>query len=247
MSSFRDDPLGNSWLLDPATLLPGQYIDALRLRTNTFGVRRAIGRADGDVPEVCRRCHNAPESLGHVLGQCIHGRHPRIERHNAVVGLLEEECLKQGLTVAKEQTFYVGDEPLRPDLVVKAADSVYVVDVTVRYENVDSLSQAALEKVRKYTPLLPTLRQHFGATKGEVIPVVLGSRGALPKGTRSGLAKFGVVRDCDLRRMSLIALRSSLDIARQHLDYDRGWDPGPRPPSAGGGPAPAPAPAPNPA
>ena len=66
---FRDDPHGNCWLYDPTVFRPNRFIDALKLRTNTFGVNVALRRADKDVPAVCPCCRVKPETLGHVLGE----------------------------------------------------------------------------------------------------------------------------------------------------------------------------------
>jgi hypothetical protein len=57
VQEFCNDPLGNSWLYDPSVLSTSRYKDALRLRTNTFGVNVALRRADKDLPVDCRRCH----------------------------------------------------------------------------------------------------------------------------------------------------------------------------------------------
>lgn len=80
---FWNDPIGNSWLLDQGTLRPGQFIDALKLRTNTHGTRVAIRRADRGAPAMCRRCHGKPETLGHVVGECTAGKRSRISRRPA--------------------------------------------------------------------------------------------------------------------------------------------------------------------
>lgn len=67
VSHFWNDPVGNNWLLDQGTLRPCQFIDALKLRTNTRGTRVVIRRADRAVPAMCKRCHAKPEMLGHVV------------------------------------------------------------------------------------------------------------------------------------------------------------------------------------
>lgn len=221
VAHFWDDPVGNCWLLDQGILRPGQFIDALKLRTNTHGTRVAIRRADRGAQVMCRRCTSKPETLGHVIGECTAGRRSRIARHNEAVGRIAEVLAeKPGTVVAREQVFSLEDGTrLRPDLVIQSSGSVWVVDVTVPFENQNSLQGAALEKVRKYQPLLPTVQEQLGATRGEVIPVVLGARGALPKSTSTALRRMGILDQRFSRSLSLLALRTSIDIVRQHLDY----------------------------
>lgn len=73
------------------------------------------------------------------------------------------------VAVTKEPTIRLpSGENLKPDLVIKSQERVFVVDVTIRHEDGDNLTQGHTDKVRKYTPLLPVLRQRIGANDGEV-------------------------------------------------------------------------------
>lgn len=220
VSWFKDDPIGNYWLLNQTALRPGQFIDAIKMRTNTYGTRVAINRATREGVTACRRCHQKPETLGHVLGECIAGKTARIERHNWIVARIQEDVQQRGAVIAREQEFRSPEgQLLEPDLVVHHQDKVFVVDVTVPFENRNSLSVAALSKSVKYAELVPTIQRQFQATSGEVIPVVLGARGALPKSTVTALKKLGISDRKTLLDFSLMALRSSIDIGRCHLDY----------------------------
>jgi hypothetical protein len=49
VEDFRIDTLGNCWLYHPKVLPSSRFADALRLRTNTFGVNVALRRADKDL------------------------------------------------------------------------------------------------------------------------------------------------------------------------------------------------------
>jgi hypothetical protein len=88
---FRNDPLGNCWLYDPTMLSSSRYTYALRLRTNTFGVNVALKRADKRLPVDCRRCKK-PETLGHVLGECVAGKGMRIQRHDKMAAIIATKC-----------------------------------------------------------------------------------------------------------------------------------------------------------
>jgi hypothetical protein len=85
---FRNVPLGICWLYDPTVLSSSRYTDALRLRTNMFGVNVALRRADNGLPVDCRRCKEKLESLGPVLGECVAGKGMRIQRHQKLSGFL---------------------------------------------------------------------------------------------------------------------------------------------------------------
>lgn len=56
---FANSPNGNHWLLD-----------ALKLCTNTFGVRVALGYTLAEPGVLCRCCGTKPKTLGHVQLDC---------------------------------------------------------------------------------------------------------------------------------------------------------------------------------
>ena len=113
-------------------LRPGQFIDALKLRTNTFGTRVALGHELAEPEVLCRRCRLKPETLGHVIGECVAGRLARIVRHNWLVGKIAERCRLNGMEICREQAFTLPDgSTLRPYLVVKHRDTAAMVEITL--------------------------------------------------------------------------------------------------------------------
>merc|ERR1712240_53550 len=90
--TFRDDPLGNSVINDVNTKT-GLVIDMVKLRTQSFPVRIAVGPTQrrNQVPynTTCRvpEC-TRDESLSHVLQECpaVHGL--RVKRHEVVRDLV---------------------------------------------------------------------------------------------------------------------------------------------------------------
>lgn len=64
--------------------------------------------------------------------------------------------------------------------------------ITVCHEDGDYLAQGRMAKVRKYTPLLPLLQKRVGVADGEVLPIVVGTRGAMPKETVKALRKLRI-------------------------------------------------------
>lgn len=89
--------------------------------------------------------------------------------------------------VAREQLFKGEDRPLRPDLVIKTPGKAIVVDVTVRFEQEESLAEAAAEKSRKYKDILQSVMRDMDVRAAEVMPLVFGSRGGFPRATAKNL------------------------------------------------------------
>ena len=193
VSDFIKNKTGNLWLEDHSLLKPSRFIDALRVRTNTFYTRSVLARADKNMDITCRRCRAQPETLGHILGLCQHTKGLRIKWQNEVKSLLGDRLKnKQNNEIFVEPTIKAGGSLYKPDLVVKNGERVLVVDVTVRYENKDYLAKAEKEKINKYRPCLKALKDLFNASGGEVLPVVLGSRGAIAPNTERVLKRLGI-------------------------------------------------------
>ncbi|KAG5861169.1 hypothetical protein JTB14_032410 [Gonioctena quinquepunctata] len=200
---------------------------------NSCANRVAMNRAVL-VPNLnCRQCDNQLVTLGHILGQCRYTNPSRIRRHDEIRDLIVAESTKQGPTVA------VTVEPtlvaprggnLKPDLVIQNRGRVFVVDVTVHYEDGDGLAVGRNLKINKYSQLLPQLRQRYQAAEAEVLPIVVGTRGAMPRESTMCLAKLGYKSKSILKTISLIALCSSIEIYHYFMDYNaplrqRDWRP----------------------
>lgn len=144
VSYFGKNPVSNCWLRREA-LLPGEEIDLLKMRTKTFLTKESLRRIDPQVDPICRKCKAKIEILGHNLGEFHAGKGPRIERHDSIVDRIEKKAQEGAYTIAREKMFESG-RTLRPDLVIKIQGKTWVVDVTVRFEQGDSLTQASREK-----------------------------------------------------------------------------------------------------
>lgn len=220
--NYKNDRIGNAWLYNPTLLKPTRFLTALRLRTDTAGNRVAINRATPLPDTLCRKCRGMPETLAHILGQCTHTKAQRIRRHDDIVDLVMAEIPKRNkeAVVLKEPRIENNGVALKPDLVVKSQGRVFVVDVTVRHEDGSYLDNGRREKIEKYSPLLPTLKGKMGTSIGDVLPIVIGARGALPKTTIEALQRLNIKNRKTLLTMSLLTLRSSIEIYHSFLDYD---------------------------
>lgn len=218
VGDFKNDKLGNAWLRNPSLLRGSRYLDALRLRTNTFGTRDVLGRTNPRMETSCRRCKIQRETLGHILGMCIHTKPERIRRHDEIKNFVADKVARRH-TVMVEPTINELGELKKPDLVIKFDNEAIVADVTVRYENKSYLSDAEKEKTDKYRHTAELVRIIMGCETSSVMPLVVGSRGAIPRNTRLGLMKLGLTKQ-DIITVSMLALRSSIEMACSFLDYD---------------------------
>jgi hypothetical protein len=95
-----------------------------------------------------------------------------------------------------------------------------VVDVTVRHEDGEYLKIAMSEKQTKYVPFLSAMQRERDAPAADVLPIVVGTRGAMPSDTIKCLKKLGISRMHQLT-ISMIARRSSIELYHPFMDYDR--------------------------
>ncbi|XP_076660648.1 uncharacterized protein LOC143364009 [Halictus rubicundus] len=113
------------------------------------------------------------------------------------------------------------ERTLKPDLVIKMNEDVaYVIDITDRFERGGYLNRAAEEKKVKYLTLLPQVVRQLGVMRASVLSIAVGSRGAIPTVTLMELKKLDINRN-ERITMSMIALRSSIEIANEFIDYGR--------------------------
>ncbi|CAK9834364.1 Retrovirus-related Pol polyprotein from type-1 retrotransposable element R2 (Fragment) [Anthophora retusa] len=215
---FANDTIGNSWLRDPTLLRGSRFIDAIRLRTNTVGTKVVLSQIKPSADIMCRRCHLKSETLGHILGQCIETKPKRIKRHNDICELLVKQLSKTGI-VYSEAKIQGNGELKKPDIIYKNDNKLAIIDVTVRYEDRRSLHDAMEEKIKKYKNIAEQLKIQMGCETTEVIPIVIGSRGAIPKETKDRILQLGF-RKPEILTASLIALRSSIEQVNAFIDYD---------------------------
>ncbi|KMQ83370.1 r2 protein [Lasius niger] len=173
-------------------------------------------RAHDDINPICRACSSIDETLGHVLGQCITTKAKRIKRHNEIVDLLKDRLAATN-RVLVEPTVEHNGERFKPDFVITNEERVIVLDVTVRYKNRSFLTEAAKEKIDKYSNISNKLKRNFNAPQARVVPIVVGSRGALPAATIAELKQLNI-RKTDWLTISLIALKSSIEIANAFMN-----------------------------
>ncbi|KDR21437.1 Retrovirus-related Pol polyprotein from type-1 retrotransposable element R2 [Zootermopsis nevadensis] len=143
------------------------------------GNRTSLNRAVPQTDVSCRKCGARKETLAHILGECIHTKAAVIRRHTEIRDLIMDKIMSNDKTaeVTKEPELQSEKGKLKPDLVVKNQSGVFVVDVTVRYEDGEYLKLAMKEKKDKYGLLLSAMQRERNVPTAEVLPIVVGTRG----------------------------------------------------------------------
>jgi hypothetical protein len=224
-------------MYDPSLLKPGRYWSALKLRTNTAPTKIALQGEHPRVDVSCRMCKSLPETLGHV-GQCTATKEVRIRRHDEVVDIVVNRLSQdKEVTTVKEPKLHT-EAVAKPDILVKRNDRVFVVDVTICHDYSDSMKNGRREKLEKYNKIVPLCCELLGASQGLVVPIAVGSRGAMNKQTQEDLHTNGIIDRRTLLTISLTSLRNTIEIFHQFMDYDPRVDPtdrGPPPDITGQG------------
>ena len=169
--------------------------------------------------KLCRRCGKTAETDIHLLAECNFTKGLRSKRHDRVVdtlgGLIRDK--NHGWETQVERSWRVGQRVFRPDLTVKNGNDIYLVEVTVPFEQgYEYLVQRSLDKTAKYEPLRRELVRSGLYGNVEVIPVVIGSWGTLLSGCRDSLKKLRV--DSGASLLASVACSGSVSIVRTHLN-----------------------------
>ncbi|GFV23115.1 retrovirus-related Pol polyprotein from type-1 retrotransposable element R2 [Trichonephila clavipes] len=130
----------------------------------------------------------------------------------------KEGCVAFKGTVLSENQV-VGSDGLRPDLVNVIDNTIYIIDVTVPFENRRSaFQQAKQRKIEKYTSLIPYFAIR-GFSRVQIVPIVVGSLG--PWHPENDIFFKKVATNSYLRLLRKLCvsdcIRWSRDIYIQHL------------------------------
>jgi hypothetical protein len=146
----------------------------------------------------------------------------RIRRHDEIRDFITNKLakMKDGIKIIEEALILTSMGNLKPDLVVVNQGRVHVVDITVRHEDTGYLDEGYRRKVEKYTPLLEILTEQLHVERGRVLPLVVGTRGSLPKTTIDSLQEINIDDRGSYITISLLALRNSVEMYHTFMDYN---------------------------
>jgi hypothetical protein len=113
----------------------------------------------------------------------------RIRRHNEIRDFISKKlATNPQYQVIEEASIETSSGTPKPDLVVIHRARFHVIDVTVRHVDMGYLEKCHNSKLKKYTPLIPTLAKQLRQQPGRVLHIVIGTIGALPN-QQSSLSK----------------------------------------------------------
>ena len=151
------NPCSNHWITAGAFTSFSDYRFAIRARLNLLPTKTVAKRTGHpEIDTTYPKCHQAPETLGHILNACMPNAGLMRERHNAILKRLVKAVPREAGDKFVEQKIRDAPGDLRPDLVTLNHEKkvATIVDVTIPYEGeVNSFNAARVEKLRKYTPL----------------------------------------------------------------------------------------------
>lgn len=197
ISSFQNDRVSNHWLCDPCRYWfhESETLLALRLRSGTVQTRAFSSLGRPWLLARCALCGYQRETIRHLIGSCPELKPNRMRSHNKVCVYLAAVAESVGWTVQQEPHLVGPHGKIGvPDLVTIKGPCALIIDVAIGYEVApDTLSKAAVLKVRKYTPFIPVLMAlHPGIRVVEVYGFPMGARGKWYCGNDDVLSKLGV-------------------------------------------------------
>ena len=99
----------------------------------------------------------------------------------------------------------------RPDLVIwnNKTKECKIIDFSVPLDQ--NISVKETEKVNNYIPLASELQQLYRTYTYEIIPIVIGTLGAIPKSLKRNLENVGLKKDMNdtIRRMQVAVLKGT--------------------------------------
>jgi Reverse transcriptase (RNA-dependent DNA polymerase) len=225
VEAFRESPLGNTVLRQPTLLSPSRFITTLQMRVNAATTRATLRRTGNRTTSKCRKCGVRDETLGHIIGYCPFTKAARISRHDEIKNFIGDRLRTQRgkvTSISIERRFRHdqagGSVWLQPDITVHRGVAAYLIDITVRVERPGYFAQAASQKRTKYECLLPSLMVEANVTTAKVLPIVVGTRGALPNETVANLHTLGISSQKDLQTIHMMALRCTLKMYHHFMD-----------------------------
>ena len=154
------------------------------------------------------------------MGQCIYTKVQRIRRHDGIRDQVSKKLssTKEKVQIIEEALIPTPTGNLKPDLVVVNQGRVHVVDIMVRHEDTGYLDETYRSKVEKYTPLLEMLVAQLKAERCHILPIVVGTRGSLPKTTVDSLREIHIIDRGSYITISLLGLRHLIKISHTFMD-----------------------------
>lgn len=172
----------------------------------TRNYKKYIMKDPGTVDDRCRMCGTQPETIEHIISSCpVLAAKEYTERHNAVAKIIhnwlackigyyeqrtpyykyspERVCETPTHTIYWDRTIQTDHQVNhnRPDIVLmdKTTNTCTIVDVAI--PSPVNIKEKHKEKIAKYVPLAAELKQIWRLESAQILPMVLGATGEIPK------------------------------------------------------------------
>ena len=240
-----DHEASNQWLHSEMSSHVEVYINAMQeqeIATKSIKKRR---NKDQIMNSKCRPCETQEETVPHVLGEC-----PSLStnlyisvRHDNVGQIIVEEVLKQEninhqqrkrpelvIETSTEEIWWNMAvtttnkvEYNRPDVLVweKESKLCHVIEISIPLDFTTSNRQ--IVKRDKYMPLVSEMQRMYQDYKFQIVPVIIGFLGAIPKSLVPDLKKLGLDEPKQvIRRPQKTALLVPLKIMKTFIKMKTG-------------------------
>jgi hypothetical protein len=170
-------PTSNWWMHRGTHQLQGRaFIKAIQMRVEMLPTREKAARGTQVGNKRCRGCRlGRVETQSHILSACTGTFTQRVNRHNRVIEVMNKMLRERGHKTWAEPHILTDTERLKPDFVVRTAETAHVIDVACTYQD---LPAAAAAKVNKYRNISPRIKALTGATTVKYYGLVISPRGA---------------------------------------------------------------------
>lgn len=208
---FSSCPLTNTWLRgDTKTMTGRTFINSIKLRSNTLETKVTTTRGM-QADKLCRRCHNEPESIMHILQFCPSTHGMRCKRHDKVCARVASKLRERGFIVYEERRFPVPNHViLKPDLIAIKDNKAFILDVQVVYETSGmAFTNAYQRKIEKYTPLIAHVEAQHDCRIEALHGLIIGARGSFYHGHLSIWHGFHFNKN-DLKYLAIGCMEDSL-------------------------------------
>ena len=205
-----------NWMWRSGNLATGEKIQCWRALSGTIPtkINKTRGNADQSRKK-CRWCKQTAETDMHILSSCTINKDAISKRHDAVCDKLGKILKDRKFDVTREKVWMVGNERMKPDLVVKKDRKAYILDVTIPYEKYEKyLKDREMGKEQKYNKM-KRMKEDMNVDEIYIKGIVFGSMGTTPKSTRKRLKNLGVT-DTELEQIQMLIMGYSARIVKRH-------------------------------
>ena len=218
-----ESTISRDWLWSDRGLTPGDKIRSIQALSNTSPNQMNKTRGEPDVRRRrCRKCNEELEDDQHILNKCKLNEGLMTRRHDHLVKKIGKELRRSNSNgkIWIERAWRNGREIVRPDLtIVDENRHCTVIEVTCPYEiSKKYLQQREEEKRAKYKRLVQHELSQVECETGEVVSIVIGSMGTIPKKTNENLKKMKLTRQREALQMTV--MKGSVNILNSHFRRD---------------------------